>query len=65
MSIDVASGEHLQFLLLPFAAFLVLTTAIMHYCKKSQHPEPPQFALLKETGATEAISQRRDYANSK
>jgi hypothetical protein len=63
MSSDVARSDHerLQSLLLPFAAFLVLTTAIIHFSKGSSQPEPPQFTLLEET-ATEAISQRRDYA---
>jgi hypothetical protein len=58
---DVARDEPLQSLLLPFAAFLALTTAIIHFSKGSLQPEPPQFTLLEET-ATEAISQRRDYA---
>jgi hypothetical protein len=64
MPSDVASDERLQSLLLPFAAFLALTTAIIHFIKRSLQPEPPQFALLKAT-ATEAISQRRVFANKR
>jgi ATP/ADP translocase len=59
---DVARDEPLQSLLLPFAAFLALITAIIHFCKESLQPEPPQFTLMEETAA-EAISQRRDYAD--
>jgi hypothetical protein len=61
---DVARDEPWQSLLLPFAAFLALTTAIIHFSKGGLQPEPPQFALMEET-ATEAISQRRDYTNGR